>query len=182
MADTRRTLSDLQTLLADNTTGAISAQDIRDVLFSASPPHATMYITSPAATTVSQTSTYVKVAGTTASTYLKEFDMPANNRLRYIGTPVIHVHCAITVDVTTASNNQLASFRIAKNGVATGDDAVASTVDHKTGASTDVISTALHYDTMMSYGDYLELFCANETTASNMTIPHMYFFVLGMLS
>ena len=35
MADTRRTLAALQTLLADNTSGDISAQDIRDFLVSA---------------------------------------------------------------------------------------------------------------------------------------------------
>lgn len=35
MADTVRTLSALQTLLADNTTGAISPQDIRDLLITA---------------------------------------------------------------------------------------------------------------------------------------------------
>ena len=37
MADTRRILSALQTLLADNTAGDISAQDVRDFLVSASP-------------------------------------------------------------------------------------------------------------------------------------------------
>ncbi len=37
MADTRRTLSALQTLLADNSTGDISAQDVRDLLVSVFP-------------------------------------------------------------------------------------------------------------------------------------------------
>ena len=38
MADTRRTLAALQTLLADNTSGAITAQAVRDFLVSAMQP------------------------------------------------------------------------------------------------------------------------------------------------
>lgn len=38
MVDTVRTLSALQTLLADNTSGDISAQDVRDMLVSVFPP------------------------------------------------------------------------------------------------------------------------------------------------
>lgn len=54
MADTRRETSALQTLLADNTSGDISAQDARDVLVSGSPSfiHPTSAFASPPATPV----------------------------------------------------------------------------------------------------------------------------------
>ncbi len=54
MADTRRELSALQTLLADNTAGDISAQDARDVLVSESPSlvHPTSVFASPPSTPV----------------------------------------------------------------------------------------------------------------------------------
>jgi len=182
MADTRRSLSALQTLLADNTTGAISPQDVRDLLVSASPPYGSIYVSTAAATTIAASSTYYKAAGTTTSTNLKEFDMPANNRLRYTGAADIHIHGVVTVALTTASSSQVIGLRVGKNGSASGTDSVASQVEHKTGTGTDVISTAIHVDTMLSTNDYLELWVANETTGSNLTIEFMYFFVMGMLT
>lgn len=181
MADTRRSKAALAALLADNTSADISPQDLRDFLVSASPPFGTVYVSTASATTISTPSTYTKVAGTTTLTNAAEFDMPANNRLRYTGTPDVHVHVAVTIGVTSASNSQILAFRVGKNGDATGTDAVASTVKHKTGTASDIVSTAVHYDTMMSNGDYLELFIANESGASNATVSNMYFFILGML-
>lgn len=181
MADTRRSLSALQTALADNTTGAIAAQDIRDLLVSCAPPYGSMYISSSSATAIGGSGTYTKAAGTTTSTNLKEFDMPASNRLRYTGTPDVHVHVAVSVSMTTASNNVVVGLRVGVNGSAAGTDAVASTVIRKVGTGSDIGSTAVHFDTMLSTNDYIELFVSNNTSATNITIDNMYFFALGML-
>jgi hypothetical protein len=181
MADTRRSKAALAALLADNTTGAISPQDIRDFLESAAPPFGSMYISTAADTSISQTSTYTKVAGTTTLTNADGFDMPANNRLRYTGAPDVHVHVAVTISMTTTGSNQVIFFRVGKNGSAVITDAVASTVARKVGTGADIGSTALHFDTMMSNGDYIELFVANDTSATNAQVDYMYFFALGML-
>src|SRR3989304_3791892 len=56
MADTIRQLAALQALLADNTGGAISPQDLRDFLVSVMPPgrSATKVVTHPAASALRQ--------------------------------------------------------------------------------------------------------------------------------
>lgn len=181
MADTVRTKTDLIARFAANTTNNITSQEFRDLVSSIVPAHGTMYVSSSAATTVSVSSTYYKVAGTTTATNLHNFSMPANNRLQYDGTPDIHVHVAVTISCTTASNSQVTGWRVAKNGDATITDAVASTTRHKTGTGTDVVSTAVHFDSMMSNGDYLELWVTNETSATTVTADNAYFFVLGMM-
>jgi len=182
MADTARIKSDLAALFADNTTGDISAQDLRDFLESVYPGHASMYVSSSAATTIGSASTYVKVAGTTTSTNLSNFTMPANNRLTYTGTPDIHVHVVVSVSMTSGSSNQVVGFRVGKTGDATGTDAVASTVQRKIGTGTDIGSTAVNFDTAMSTNDYLELFISNETGANDVTCAFMYMFIFGMMS
>lgn len=181
MADTRRSLTALQALLADNNTGAISPQDVRDLLVSAAPPYGSIYLSSSSETSIGGIGTWTKAAGTTTSTNLKEFTMPASNRLTYTGTPDVHVHVAVSVSMTSASNNQTVGLRIGKNGSAAGTDAVASEVRRFVSTGADIGSTAIHFDTMMSTNDYLELFVANHTSTGNLTIGYMYFFALGML-
>lgn len=51
MADTARTLAELQALLADNTTEAISPQDLRDFLVSCFGGHGGLYVTATGAIT-----------------------------------------------------------------------------------------------------------------------------------
>ena len=182
MADTARIKSALQALLADNTTGDISAQDVRDVVESIYPGHGAMYISSAAATTIGSASTYVKVAGTTTATNLSNFSMAADNRLTYTGTPDVHVHVAVSLSMTSGSSNQVVRFRVGKTGSTAGADAVASTIARKIGTGTDIGSTAVHFDGAMSTNDYLELFISNETGANNVTIDFMYFFIFGMMS
>lgn len=181
MADTQRSLSDLQTLFADNITRAISEQDLRDFLVSVRPPHGTMYMTTPAETVITGAGTWTKAAGTSTLLLGTNYSMPANNRLQYDGVPDRHTHVAVTIAFTVTTGSQELQFRIVKNGQTTDNDAVASTVATKLGGS-DVASTALHYDVTMSTGDYLELYVNNATSAANMTVQYMYFFALGVLT
>lgn len=176
------TLAQNLAALADNTSKAISAEDIRNLASSIVPGHGTIYISSSSATTISDTTTYFKVAGTTTSRTLKNFSMPTDGRLTYTGTPDIHVHVTASLSFTTASNSQIIHVRIGKNGSATGADSVASEVQGKVGTGADVGDHAVHYDTMLSNGDYLEVFVRNESSASNLTMANMYFFALGMMS
>jgi hypothetical protein len=178
VVDTVRTLSALQTLLADNTSGDISPQDIRDFLVSVSPPHGTMYRNVAAATTTVTPGTYLKAAGTTTAGNLNAFDMPANNRLRYTGAAQKHFHIAVSVSFTCGANNKTVGLKIAKDGVVM-DDSVAR---RRVGTGTDIGSTALHADTTLTTNQYLELWLTNETNTATVTIDEMYFFVMGMLA
>lgn len=180
MADERKSLSQLQTALADNSSGAITPQDERNIAFSMKWPQGSIYMTSSAETTISEAGTYVKAAGTTTlsdntAPYL--FDMPAVNRLRYTGATAVHAHIAITVSFTMAGNNKTAGLSVYKNGTTQ----LAHSIVHRlvsTGA--DIGSTALHADCAMAQNDYIELWVTNITDATNATVDLMYMFAMGM--
>jgi hypothetical protein len=178
MVDTVRTVAALQALLANNTTGDISAQDLRDFLVSASPPHGTMYRNVASATTISVIGTYYKMAGTTTAGNLKDFDMPVDGRLRYTGAAAKHCHIVISVSFTVAGNNDVVGLKCAKNGTVMDESVQRRFV----GTGTDIGSTAVHADAMLSTNDYLELWVANETATENITVDELYFFVMGMLT
>ncbi len=181
MADTRRLLSTLQALLGDNTAAAIGPQDVRDFLVSCAPPFGSIYVSTEIETVIAAQNTWTKTLGTTTSRHLKEFDMPSDGRLRYTGSPDVHIHLAVSVSFEEASNNQDIGFRIAKTGDVADADSVASEVTRKIGTAGDHGSVAVHFDTVMSTNDYLELWIQNETSAGNLTTDLVYMFAVGML-
>lgn len=177
MADTARTKAALAALLADNVTEQISPQDIRDFLETMHPSFGSLYVSTAAETTVSVAGTYVKAAGTTTSVNLHRVTMPANNRLTYTGTPDIHAHIACSLSMTSINNNVTVGVGLAKNGTVLEH----SKLNRRVGTGTDVGSTALHADAMMSTNDYLEIFISNETNTGNLQIEYGYLFFLGMM-
>lgn len=128
------------------------------------------------ATTISATSTYYKAAGsTTFSSGEHEFSMPANNKLQYTGTKMKMFHIACTVSISSAGTNDVVQAVLYKNGVAL----VAGTVKQKLGGTGDNTSTAIHVMTSMSQNDYLELYIANMSAVSNLTVSNMNLFAMG---
>ena len=179
MADQERSLADLQALLADNTQGLISPQDLRDFLVSVVPPHGSFNRLVAAATTITTPGTYVKAAGTTvAGADLHHFDMPLDGRLRYIGAPNIHAHVAVSLSMTTAGVNNVVGMKMAKNGTVVDS----SVVRRRVSTGTDIGAAALHGDVVLATNDYLELFVTNETDTDSVTIDELYFFAMGMLT
>lgn len=177
MADTQRTKSALATLFADNSNGDISAQDLRDFLESAHFSFGSFYISSSAATTPAGAGTYLKALGTTTSVSLHRFTMPANNRLTYTGTPDVHAHIAVSVSMTTAANNKVIGIGVAKNGTMLEH----SKLQRKVSTAGDIGSTALHADASLSTNDYLEIWIANITDTTDVTLDLGYCFAMGML-
>lgn len=186
MADTQRSKSALQTILADNSTKAISPQDLRDLMESCHFSYGSMYISSSAATTISVAGTYVKAAGTTTDVNLHRFDgkvaLGVNNRLKYTGTPNIHVHGAASFTTTMASGtNKVMGFAAYHY-----DDSAASgsTLTHSVvqanHVSTTPQSSAIHFDVMLSTNDYIEFWVTNTTDTTSPTVTHMYLFMMGM--
>lgn len=177
MADTARTKSALATLLADNSVGAISPQDLRDFLESMHLSYGGMHITTAAATTIGSQSTksgvidgnnYVKASGTTTAGDLKNFTMPSSNRLTYTGTPTVTVILIAQVSLSSASASQVIGFKWAKNGTVINSTFVArktSTNPTDIGASPMVGLVA-----SVATNDYFELFIANESGATNATV------------
>lgn len=144
-----------------------------------------IYVSTPADTTPDNTSDYKKCEGVTSlnnsESVVMGFDMPANNRLRYTGTAPIHAHIAVTISMTTGSNNQVTSFRLYKydDSGASGATLVHTTTQHKVGTGSDVGSTALHGDCVLNTNDYLEVWVRNETSVATVTLQEMYMFALG---
>ena len=177
MADTERSLAQLQALLADNATGDISPQDIRDMLVSLTQPYGSFSTATASATTIAVAGTYYKMAGTTQVGNVRQMSMPSNGRLQYDGVSPRHFHIAVSVSMTTSNVNNIVGLKIAKNGTVLDDTIVRRFVS----TGTDVGSTAVHGDVALSNGDYLELFVTNETDTDSVTVEEVYFFALGML-
>jgi hypothetical protein len=178
MADTPRTITELQALFLDNIVGDISPQDLRDFLVSAAPGHGSFSRLVAAPTTIATPGDYVKAAGTTVlGLGAAGFDMPQDGRLRFIGVSPRHLHVAVTVSMTSSGPNNVIGLKIAKNGVLL-DDSVALRF---LGTGSDIGSTALHADISGVENDYLELFVTNETDTDSVTIEELYFYTMGML-
>lgn len=171
MAQTQRSTSEIYTLLADNVTGNISPQDIRDAFASWRMGHGQIYVpaTAAAAITIANTTDYVECTAPvwTLSAGGHLFDESAGNgRLTYTGLATSYMHIAYSYSMTTASNNQVTHFRIGKNGIT--DEA--SEVQRKVGTGADVGAGACHLVTSMSTGDYLSVWVRNSTSASDVTL------------
>lgn len=171
MADTQRTLTAILALLADNTTGDISPQDVRDMLVSSIGRCAQISVPAAnrAAVTIAGTVNYYEATAPTwvLGSFDALFDQSSGNgRLKYLGVVAADLHIACTISLTCGSNNQVIHARLGKNGVS---DA-ASEVQFKLGTVGDVASTALHLIATVSPGDYISLFVRNETGANNVTV------------
>lgn len=120
MSDTPRSLAELLALAADNTSGNISAQDLRDCLVSLYPSRGALEMYgAPVTTTFTGTGAYKALATTTAldtSVCTTCVTMPANGELRWTkATPqVLLVNASLAV--LPSANNKQYSFTFAKNG------------------------------------------------------------------
>lgn len=185
MADVQRTLTQLLAIFADGQgVGSITPQDARDLIVSSAQiPFGSIYTDTPIETIIGTQGVYVKGACTTQSNNLRNFDMPANNRLRYIGLIPYHMHIACSLSMTSAGSNLNASFKLYLYDDSESSGAVidGSQVNRHIATGSDEGSTALHWDVEMHTNDYLELHVANLTNTSNITLSNLYMFALGMV-
>jgi len=178
VADTERTLTALLALLADNTTGDISPQDLRDYVVSTLTAHGKLSRLVAAPTTIATPGTYVKAAGTSQAGSSNHKVTVADNRLTYTGDIQRHFHIVATATLQSAANNVRLGVKVAKNGVPMDDSLVAALFK----ATGDEIPLACHADCQMVNGDYIEVFVTNETDPSNVTMTECYFFAMGFLN
>jgi len=181
MADTQRSVSSILALLADNTSGDISPQDIRDAFVSWRMSHGQIYVpvASAAAVTISNTSSYFEATepAWTLSSGAHLFDESSGNgRLTYTGAVTSTIHVACTISMTCASNNQVLHARLGVDG--TTDET--SEVIIKVGTGADVVSTAAHLLIDISPGSHISLWLRNETSSANITIQAANIQCVGM--
>jgi hypothetical protein len=178
VAETQRTLDVVLANLPDNTSELIDPVHVRDAVETLRLGHAEMYFTTPAETNIASASTFQKVAGSTALSAVgnHNWTMPAQNRLQYNGTSRRLVHAAVTLSMTAAANNKTVRFTVAKNGVTLTPPISSRFI--ATGA--DEGSTALHPYFSVENGDYVELWGANFTDDTNITVTFCNFFLMDM--
>ena len=177
MADTQRNYADIITLLADNSAGDISPQDMRDVVATLRPGHGEISITATAATTLSDTSTWVQIAGTYAlSADALNWAMTQSGRLYYTGAADRMLHIACTLSLTSAGTLDILEACIAKNGTPIDP----SRVQLYRGTGTEVASTAIHAFTSISNGQYICAMTRNISAAANTTAETLNLFAMDM--
>jgi hypothetical protein len=178
MADTERSLAAILTLLADNSSGAISAQDIRDAVVTLHPGHADMYISASAETSIANLNEWTLIAGTTTTGAVTEnWTMSANNTMRLdsIVTRNVLVNCAISM--TAAGNNKTYEIAFAKNGSVI----TASKIQRKIGTGLDVGSAALTHILQMDLNDTISVYVRNTTDDTNFTATAMNMTLLSFV-
>jgi hypothetical protein len=171
MAETQRTVADLITRLADNTSGAISPEDVRDIVASLRPSFGQIYVSAAAAAavTISNTTGYFEAtapAWTLSASAHNVDESDGNGRLTYTGATTLRALVTCTVSMTCAGSNDVLHFRIGKNGVS----AEASEVQRKIGTGADVGAAALTFATDLTTGDHISLFVRNSTATDDVTI------------
>lgn len=179
MADTQRSISDLLTNLFQDSQPAnsITAQDLRDLIESMRPANGGCYITAPAVTPVAVAGTYYKASGTTtADAELVDMTAAVTNRLVYTGTAPRHFIVTATISASTATNNHVAGFKLAKNGVVIDE----SVIRMKINATTDIKAITLVAHVDLANTDYIEVWLTDETGTGNViTIENMHLRTTG---
>ena len=132
------------------------------------------HLTASSSTTFVSTGVAVKVAGTT-STEMNERFTGSNNRLTYTGVrdDLVSVDASFTVDA--AGNNKQISVYIAKKGTIRAASRsmvrVASGADNRSGVCLDLLN--------LQTGDYIEVWAANDTDTTSITVLEMTLRVIG---
>jgi hypothetical protein len=140
--------------------------------------YGSFYISASAPTSIGFTQTWTKAAGTTTTDLLQNFDANSvNNRLRYLENETAIFHVDVSFSMTAASANKTFRFGIAKNGTILTQSIVA----RKIATSTDVGAASAHALLSMATNDYVELFVANWTDDTNITIDFASFVVTQAL-
>jgi hypothetical protein len=120
------------------------------------------------ATTVSATSTYYKIAGTTTLESISQKFTHSSNRLTYVGEITRDFRVNVTATMTSGNNQEL-GVRIAKNGTT-----VSNTTSLNTTSGTGKAEGAACQGVIqLATNDYLEIFVSNETAIANITATYL---------
>ncbi len=185
MADTARTITDLVTNLFQDgqAVDSITPQDVRDLIVSFQAEHGGIYVSTPASTAIAVAGTAVKAAGTTTlfGATANNFDMPADNRLRYIGTPTrtVLVTASLSISVNTAVLDKLLSVELFKTG-----SLITGAVNTGYAAQTTVKEVNIAVSAMVSLAnnDYVEAFITNEDSTDDITVQKMTMTAIALVA
>jgi len=117
------------------------------------------------ATTISATSTFYKIAGTTSQGITPDNFTLADNKATFTGSASTNFKVTAVLSLT-AGNNQDIDLRIAKNGTTQARSHQEVTTSGSGSAQNIVVKDIFTLTT----NDYIELFVANNTSTTNITV------------
>ncbi len=179
MADTERTIATLlaTTFVDGQADGAITAQDVRDLIVSMAQLYGDCYVSSASATSIASQNVWVKIAGTTTiGSNVRQVSMPADNRLRNDGDQTRIFRVTAAIQYIAASANIEFGFGIALDGTIEANTEIRD--DHLLAASEQVVT--IQALVSVAANSYVEAFVVNRTDTSNLTINRMVLHAIGM--
>ena len=178
MADTARSISDLLTTLFQDgqAAGAITPQDMRDLIVSLESAHGSVTLEGNSTETViSVAGTFVACGGTfTAGGTPSSMTETTGGRLTYTGAPDRYFHVTCALSMTAAASNKLIGLGLAKNGTLIGTG-----INRQVGTGTDQGAAAVVASVTLSTNDYIELYVTNKTDTANVTITEAAMYAVG---
>ena len=165
--DTEKTRAALVTELADNSTGEITPQTLRDLLASVDSAYGGLYISTPAAVTMVASATDYLVGGvTTLVPGTKNFTMPSNMRLTSGSTSSRWSTIRASFTMSTDTAGTIYKFSVYKNGVKESG----SEMGQRIAAGVDPSTVSLEWSTALTATDYIEIMVQDpESSGSNLT-------------
>lgn len=125
-----------------------------------------LYLTSSTSTSFAGTNIPTKVLCTTTAVGLFRVSSPINNRLVYTGTKTRRFAVISSLSVTSQSANKYFSFYVYKNGVKLPESEQAMRLS----TGVDKGSLTISCTVELSTNDYIEIWAANTSDASSMTV------------
>jgi len=183
MAETPKTLAQLLAQLPDNTTGDISAEDIRDSVVSLYPSRGQLQLASggTTVTTFASSGTYTILKGVTeldTDVCSSCVSMPSNGVLKLLKNVAQVVLVNATIEVLPASNNKRYTFTFAKNGIAIPGLAFTAYFGNLGGNPAGVFLSGL---LPMTGNDELSVVVKNDTDTTNITASVFTMSLVGFI-
>lgn len=122
------------------------------------------------ATTITVAGTFYKAAGTTSTgTYVEKFDVTTTSNKAVYGGSLVGFYKVTVVASMLSANNKVLAVRIAKNGTTTTSSQTKST-SNGSSRSESIMSQDV---VQLSNTDYIEVFVANTTDTTNITVEDL---------
>ena len=122
------------------------------------------------ATTISTTSTPVKVAGTFVAGSVASFTVDTTGKLTYTGSTTTTVHLTASVTLDVVGTNQNLTVHLAKNGTVISAAKISRLV-----SASNTANVGVFYNVSVATSDYLEVFVSNGTGTNNITVTDCLF-------
>jgi phage tail sheath gpL-like len=144
-------------------------------------PYACYYISTPIATTIGASGTFVKLAGITTLHASRSFTMPQNNRAVYTGSPTADVKITVTGAIrTTGIDADQVGLRIARDGTSVEESEIHF---HEPGTGATEHPFAMTWvEEAMATNDYLEVWVTNLSDTDSVISSSMVVLVEGLFT